>query len=625
MQGPSPTAAGGRDPSAKPAARVTPLESALWSRLTEASSQTELAEAWLELLAERIGGAARGVVVIGAAEKGPFKPIAHWPLGDVGGPLLSSAAELAIKERRGVVRGERANEAGSEAQTAIAQPLLIDGELFGVAAFEIGGRPTAQLRDAMRELQWGLGWLEALVRRGGFAGRERAASLLELVAIALEHPRFQAAATATATELATRFSCDRVSIGTRKGEHNQVVALSHSAGFVRGSNLIRAIGAAMDEASDQQATLVHPAEPESTPRVVVAHESLARHHASAAICSVPLADGGEWIGGLTLERTDAIPFEPAEVALIEHCAALLGPLLEVKRRDDRMVIGKLYEALREQVVKLTGPRHAGLKLALPLSLLVLLFLAFASGTYRVTAEATLEGQIQRSIAAPIDGYIAEQHARAGDVVEAGDLLAALDDRDLEVEKLRWESQHNRRLREYTKALADGDRAQVRILSAQLEQAKAQIQLIEEQLIRTRVLAPIQGLVVKGDLSQHLNAPVSRGDVLFEIAPLHEYRVVLQVDERDVGSVEVGQQGHLALAGLTGETLPMTVQKITPTASAEEGLNFFRVEARLDGGTERVRPGMEGVGKIAIGPRRLLWIYTHKLVRWWKLWSWSWLP
>ena len=127
------------------------------------------------------------------------------------------------------------------------------------------------------------------------------------------------------------------------------------------------------------------------------------------------------------------------------------------------------------------------------------------------------------------------------------------------------------------------------------------------------------------LYQHLNAPVSRGDLLFEIAPLDEYRVVLQVDERDVGSIEVGQQGHLALAGLSGETLPMTVQKITPTATSEEGLNYFRGEARLDEGALRVRHGMEGVGKIEMGSRRQLWIYTHKLVRWWKLWSWAWLP
>jgi hypothetical protein len=36
-------------------------------------------------------------------------------------------------------------------------------------------------------------------------------------------------------------------------------------------------------------------------------------------------------------------------------------------------------------------------------------------------------------------------------------------------------------------------------------------------------------------------------VLFEIAPLDAYRLVVQVDERDVNDVAVGQHGHLRLA------------------------------------------------------------------------------
>ena len=47
-------------------------------------------------------------------------------------------------------------------------------------------------------------------------------------------------------------------------------------------------------------------------------------------------------------------------------------------------------------------------------------------------------------------------------------------------------------------------------------------------------------------------------------------------------------------------LAFTVQQITPVASQEEGRNFFRVEAHLQTPSVRVRPGMEGVGKIEVG-------------------------
>ena len=61
------------------------------------------------------------------------------------------------------------------------------------------------------------------------------------------------------------------------------------------------------------------------------------------------------------------------------------------------------------------------------------------------------------------------------------------------------------------------------------------------------------------------------------------------------------------------------------ATAEDGRNFFRVEARLEGPTPALRPGMEGVAKIEVGERRLIWIWTHSLVDWLRLWIWNWLP
>jgi hypothetical protein len=45
---------------------------------------------------------------------------------------------------------------------------------------------------------------------------------------------------------------------------------------------------------------------------------------------------------------------------------------------------------------------------------------------------------------------------------------------------------------------------------------------------------------------------------------------------------------------------------------DQGRNFFRVEASATGDIAKLRPGMEGVGKIDVDRRKLLWIWTHKL-------------
>jgi len=175
-------------------------------------------------------------------------------------------------------------------------------------------------------------------------------------------------------------------------------------------------------------------------------------------------------------------------------------------------------------------------------------------------------------------------------------------------------------------MARQERSQVRIVSAQIAQAEAQIALLDEQLARTEVTAPFDGVVVSGDLTQALGAPLERGQVMFEVAPLDAYRIVLQVGEQDIADVRVGQAGELALTPMPGERYPLKVVKITPVSTAKDGRNVFRVEAELGPRTdERLRPGMEGVAKIEIGERQVAWIWSRRMVDWLSLKLWSWMP
>jgi multidrug efflux pump subunit AcrA (membrane-fusion protein) len=405
--------------------------------------------------------------------------------------------------------------------------------------------------------------------------------------------------------------------------HAKIAALSHSAEFSEKNNLIRRLAAAVDEAADQQATLVHPAPAAAQPHVLRAQEELAEVDGAENVCTVPLADDDQVIGGMVLERNGT--FQRHEVERLEHVAALIGPILNLKRLEDRWLGAKAWASAIELRDRLFGARYPGIKLA-ALSLVAAgIVLTAVDGTYRVTSDASLEGIIQRSVTAPIAGYVADSSARAGDIVTKDQVLATLDEKDFQLEKVRWISEREKYRREYSRALAQGDRGAVRVLAAQIEQADAQIRLLDEQLARTRIVAPFDGIIVSGDLSQSLSAPVERGDVLFKVAPLDSYRVVLEVDERDIAAVGEGQDGLLALTGSPGEPLSFSVEKITPVATAREGRNFFRVEGRLLDAGDALRPGMEGVAKIEVEKRSLLWIYTHKLVHWWRVWLWQVLP
>jgi hypothetical protein len=421
--------------------------------------------------------------------------------------------------------------------------------------------------------------------------------------------------------MATQAGCERVAIGFLEGRQVKVHALSHSADFGERMNLIRRIGAAMDEAVDQRASIVIPETPGAPVHGTSAHEELVREEGSGSAATVLLTWNEDIIGAITLERAN--PFSEVEIATLEDTATLLGPILELKRRDDRWLILKAWDTLRDYAGKLVGPRHVGLKAAAIATAAVLLYLTVATGTFRVTADATLEGAVTRVAVAPIDGFIVEAPARAGDLVAQGDVLAVLDERDLLLEQRNLESQREQIESEYLEALAQQERVQMNVLATRMEQADVQLNLIAEQLARLTIAAPIDGVVVSGDLSQSIGAPVQQGDALYEVAPLDSYRLMLRVDERDIAYVDTEQRGAVLLAALPEETHEFTVEKITPVSTSEEGATYFLVEASLDEATAMLRPGMEGVGKIDIGEYRRIWIVTRRLTDWLRLWVWSW--
>jgi RND family efflux transporter MFP subunit len=423
------------------------------------------------------------------------------------------------------------------------------------------------------------------------------------------------------TEIATSLGCERVSFGVVSGKHIKVTAMSHSAHLGRRSNLIEGIGAAMDEAADQRSTLIYPAPADSPIRLLYNHAKLAKAH-GCTLCTVPLSVQGRVIGALALERPGEIGFDVQTVEFCEAIGSIIGPILAIRQRDERWIIGKLAVAAKALAWRVFGRGHLPLKMALSLAAGVALFLTLATGQFRVSADTRIEGSVQRVVVAPISGYMAVARARSGDIVRKGDLIAQLDHRDLLLERAKWSSQRQQRLQEYRDALAKSNRADIAVVQAQLGQAEAELALVEEKLARTRLLAPFDGVIVSGDLSQSLGAPVTQGDVLFKVAPLDAYRVILEVDERDMAEVRVGASGKLVLTGQAEAVLPFRVEKITLVSETREGRNFFRVEAKLDQSPAFLRPGMKGVGKINIGERKLGWIWTHSLMDWLRLAWWT---
>jgi multidrug efflux pump subunit AcrA (membrane-fusion protein) len=527
------------------------------------------------------------------------------------------------------------NGAAQPVGVFLALPLGPGNEPIAIVAVALASGSSAALapEKIAQQLRWGAGWLEALPwalrSKELTSDAARAASCMDLLVAIGEQPRLHGTAIALANDLAARLRCDRVSVGvTRRNGSVRLRAISHSASFRGQGRLVDAIENAMEEALDQRSSIAYPPLPATERAVAMAHQALTeliRVAGASLITVVTTGSKGELVGAITFERHREERFDAAALQMAEVIAALVGPVISLQLQANRLLAGSLIDRVGDGIAALVGPRRPGLKLAALAVAAAGLFLAFATAEHRVTAKSVLEAEVQRAAVVPFDGFIRSAPVRAGDMVKSGDVLAVLDDRDLVLDRLKWRAERDKLVQKHREALAKHDRTNLVVIESQIRQAQSQLALAEEKLARTRIVAPFDAIVVSGDFSQMLGSPVEKGKTLFELAPLASYRVIIHVSERDVRYISMDQRGILALEGMPGDPLPLTLTKITPVTVAEEGRNSFRVEARLTELNQELRPGMEGVAKIETGQRSVVWIWTRSVIEWLRLAAWKYLP
>lgn len=603
-----------------PAPTETPSSrAALWIALAQATTAEQLCRAWLDVLCQALVPAESGLLLVVQAD-GAFAPAAVHPADRD----LSSMREIATEALRTQAAAVHRDDLG---HVHLAYPLLSAAGLQGAVVLALGRLAPGDVGPVLETVNWGAGWLVGLLHQRQLAEQQRrlheGGSLLDMLLGLLAERTPREAGLALVNRIGREFDSPQVQLALAKGRTLKLQALSHAAWFDERASVLLLAQQAMHEAFDQQRVVAWPAAPDQVGAVSLAHRRYAEVSGAAAVVSLPLLHEGRPVGVLMLERPQ--PLQPAELAFLQNLALGLAPALLLHREAHLGALARAARSAREGLHLLAGPRHPALKLGGAVLALALLLLGTIPVPFRIAAQASVEGAVQRAAVAPFEGYLREAPARAGDQVKAGQLLAALDDRDLKLERVRWESELEVAQRKEREAMASGNAAEQRLAAAQANQARAQLDLAVSKLERVQIVAPFDATVVKGDLSQQLGSPMEQGRVLFELAPLDAWRVMLKVDERDIGQVRVGAQGELVLASLPGKAWPLTVKKLTPVSVPEDGHNHFRVEAELGQGAPQLRPNMEGVAKVEAGRASLLWIWTRPLLDWLRLAWWRVLP
>jgi RND family efflux transporter MFP subunit len=581
----------------------------------------QFSQKWLATLCSFIPGVHSAIFMVPDKSKNSIRTVAKLPASLEQISDFLSIVKYTLKKREpGCFPNARTID--NQAYDYFTLPVLMQSEIFGILIIKVKHLPESRQPAVFNSLKRGVKWLR-LADVNNAQDDQFYSSVVGLLAACFEQGSYQQGLIRMVTELTREFNCERVVFSEFRHHHCRVVALSNSSSFDERSNLVQKIADAMDEAVEQDSAIVFP-DPNAK-HIQRAHQDLARKFGAGSICSIPLVHDEKVFGAVTLLRSEEMPFDSEALNLCQQTLSLITPYLALKRDDEKSLASKIGARLGKRLGEFFGFKNLKLKLFALAAVLMLSLAVLIEGDYRVAADAILEGRIQRVVAAPISGYLMSASVRAGDTVSQGDVMASLDDAELKLELTKNNGQLQKARREYRQAQSDRDLVKLRVVSEQINQTRAEIDLTRQQLANIRLVAPFDGVIIEGDLSQLLGSPVERGDTLFKIAPLEGYRVILKIDESDISYINHGQKGTLVLSSISDHSLPLTVERITTVAKADDGANIFRVEASLKNPPDLLRPGMEGVGKVNAGRARIIWIWTHEITDWLRLWVWSWWP
>jgi len=513
---------------------------------------------------------------------------------------------------------------------ALVLPLSESGGGVLVAAFLTTGFSPQVLPQWVERLTVSRAVQDAFELRLTLAHRNqelsRLAGSVQAIGAFNEQDRLRGAGMAVCNELAERYNAERVSLGLLRGRYVKLIGLSHTEKVVRKMRVVQDIERTMEECLDQDEAVLYPTSQRDTDRfgaVTRAAEHLSIQHGPTRVLSIPLRRNGDAVGVLTVELSPDQRFSSEQIEALQLTAELVTPRLANLAQHDRFFLLRWADRARAVAGNAVGAEHAWAKLTVIAVVLGLLASLLFQGDVTVDAPFRLKPDSVRVVSAPYSGFLNRVAVEPDAAVVAGQtLLAELDTSELRLELADRRAELARYIGEADLAMREDKAAEAKIARAQTQRTQAQIDRLVYRIEQAKIIAPLTGTVLQGDLKRRVGAPVEQGEVLFEIGSADELYAELAVPESAITRIAVGQSGRLASAAQPGEYLPIELEKINPVAEVIGEQNSFRVRAEVQAdGPIRLTPGTEGVARVTVGRAPYLWVWTKGLVDWVRLKLW----
>jgi HlyD family secretion protein len=239
------------------------------------------------------------------------------------------------------------------------------------------------------------------------------------------------------------------------------------------------------------------------------------------------------------------------------------------------------------------------------------------GTFRVTVTASgVVKPIDRvEIKSKASGEVVELPVEEGDVIQKGDLIARLDQKDekaavaqaqadLDIAKAELDQAqriYERRNELFDrKLISEEEWNQIElnrtVAKGKLVQATTALDRAEERLSESIVRAPIDGIILQkyveeGQIIASGVSTVGGGTPIVDIADMRSVHIEAGIDEIDIGKVQVGQTAEVVAEAYPQLRFRGKVVRIAPEARIEQNVTLFDVIVEVENTEGKLKSGM----------------------------------
>lgn len=249
----------------------------------------------------------------------------------------------------------------------------------------------------------------------------------------------------------------------------------------------------------------------------------------------------------------------------------------------------------------------------------------------ILASGFLAHEEEVMLSSEVIGKVSELYVEEGDHVDQGQLLLRVDDKNflasleqaeastrlntLDIERQEVRIANLERQYERSRSLHERDmigddefenisnqldlaRIDLKSSRERLAQSRAQLDQVNDQLSKTQIISPIEGVITSLDIKVGETAIASStnipGSSLMTIANPNSIYTEVLVDEADVANIEVGQRAEIVAIAYPDQPMQGVVRFIANTAKVapgRQGLSFTVKIDIVDANGVELRPGM----------------------------------